>query len=96
MLIMVEEYGSFVWDSRKERINVRKHQVDFITAAKAFEDPGRKIFTDSKHSEHEERYFCIGRVNNKIVTVRFTYRCGKIRIIGAGYWRKGMRYYEEA
>ena len=92
---MLKESGKFVWDPRKERVNIHKHRIDFITAAKAFEDPERKIFTDSKHSEHEERYFCIGKVGNKIVTVRFTYRAGKVRIIGAGYWRKGIKYYEK-
>lgn len=30
-----------------------------------------------------------------IMTVRFTYRNNKIRIIGAGYWRKGKKLYEE-
>jgi hypothetical protein len=28
------------------------------------------------------------------MTVRFTYRDDKIRIIGAGYWRKGKQIYE--
>ena len=28
------------------------------------------------------------------MTVRFTYRASTIRIIGAGYWRKGKRVYE--
>jgi hypothetical protein len=42
-----------------------------------------------------KRYFCIGRVGNRIMTVRFSCRNGKIRIYGAGYWRKGRRYYEE-
>ena len=70
---MFKEHGNFVWDSRKERVNIHKHRIDFSTAARAFEDPRRKIFTDSKHSENEERCFCIGKVNNKIVTVRFMY-----------------------
>jgi uncharacterized DUF497 family protein len=92
---MFTEHGSFVWDPRKERINIRKHRIDFTTAARAFADPKRKIFVDSRHSECEERYFCIGMVNKKIMTVRFTYRGGKIRIIGAGFWRRGRRYYEK-
>lgn len=92
---MQKEYGGFIWDPRKERINVRKHGVDFIVAARVFKDPNRKIFTDSAHSVKEERYFCIGKVGRKIITVRFMYRDGKIRIFGAGYWRKGKRYYEE-
>ena len=29
-----------------------------------------------------------------ILTVRFTYRAGVIRIIVAGYWRKGKQIYE--
>lgn len=93
---MFEEHNSFVWDPRKEKINIIKHRIDFNTAAYAFDDPKRKIFADLWHSEHEQRYFCIGKVSNKIVTVRFTRRGNKIRIIGAGYWRKGRRYYEEA
>lgn len=92
---MHKEYGDFLWDSRKEEVNIRKHGINFITAANAFMDPKRKIFIDSKHSETEERHFCIGKAGNKIITVRFTYRSGKIRIIGAGYWRKGRIYYEE-
>ncbi len=88
------ESGSFVWDSEKELENIQKHRVDFITACKVFKDSKRKIYIDSKHSMEEERFFCIGRVGNKILTVRFTYRSHKIRIFGAGYWRKGELYYE--
>lgn len=85
----------FVWDFEKELTNVYKHGVTFATAAKAFKDPKRKIYIDSKHSKKEERFFCIGKVEGKILTVRFTYRQEKIRIIGAGYWRKGEQYYEQ-
>lgn len=92
---MERDIGSFIWDPRKEAINIRKHGIDFTIAAKVFKDVNRKIFTDSKHSEKEPRYFCIGKVGNKIITVRFTYQGGKIRLYGAGYWRKGKRYYEK-
>ena len=87
--------GDFVWDAEKELMNIQKHGVDFYSAAKVFKDPKRKIYTDIKHSKHEERLFCIGKVENKVLTVRFMYRQGKIRIFGAGYWRKGVKYYEE-
>ena len=76
-------------------MNIQKHGVNFHMAARAFLDPDRKILTDSRHSQKEERYFCIGKVEGKILTVRFVYRDGKIRIIGAGYWRKGAYYYEK-
>ncbi len=92
---MKDKHTDFTWDPLKEMLNLRKHGIDFVTAAEAFKDPDRKLFIDSKHSGIEPRYFCVGRVKNRILTVRFTYRAGKIRIIGAGYWRKGARYYEK-
>ena len=44
---------------------------------------------------NEDRFFCIGRVADGILTARFTYRRDVIRIIGAGYWRKDKRLYEK-
>ena len=87
-------FGLFVWNALKEQENAAKHGVHFIAASKAFEDPNIKIFVDSKHSEQEERFFAIGKVEEGILTVRFTYRGGEIRILGAGYWRNGRRLYE--
>lgn len=87
--------GSFVWDESKELANIEKHGVDFLTASRAFKDPRRKIYIDSKHTEEEERFFCIGKVEGRILTVRFVYRHGKIRVFGAGLWRKGKWYYEK-
>ena len=85
---------SFIWDPRKEFLNIYKHRVNFVTATRVFNDPNRKIYTDSKHSDTEERFFCVGKVGNRVLTVRFVYKSDKIRIIGAGYWRKGVRIYE--
>ena len=92
---MDRDYGSFVWNSEKERINIAKHGVDFVTAAKVFKDPRRKIYIDSRHGREEERFFCIGKVEGRILTVRFISRHNKIRIFGAGYWRRGKEYYEK-
>lgn len=85
----------FTWDLRKEFVNIHKHGIDFITAAKAFKDPKRVIFGDSLHGKGEDRFFCIGKVGKRVLTVRFVYREGNIRIFGAGTWRKGKRYYEK-
>jgi len=87
--------SSFIWDPERERENIKKHGIDFVTASKVFKDSKRRIYKDSKHSAKEHRLFCIGRVDGKILTVRFVYREGKIRIFGAGFWRKGKKYYEE-
>jgi uncharacterized DUF497 family protein len=87
--------SAFTWDLEKELANVEKHGLDFTTASRVFFDPRRKIYVDEKHSRDEERYFCIGRVGTRILTVRFVYRGNTIRILGAGYWRKGSAYYEK-
>jgi uncharacterized DUF497 family protein len=66
-----------------------------VVAQYAFADPDRVIAEDIAHSETEKRYFCFGAVEGGILTVRFTYRGGVIRIFGAGYWRKGKVIYEQ-
>jgi uncharacterized protein len=86
---------SFEWDNAKDRLNLKKHGVEFAVAQRAFLDPKRIIAEDDVHSVLEKRYFCIGEVENEILTVRFTWRDGRIRIFGAGYWRKGKQIYEE-
>lgn len=88
-------HGIFVWSAEKERQNIEKHGVEFDVAAEAFLDPLRIIAVDEKHSREEERRFCIGEVRDRILTVRFTYREGRIRIFGAGYWRAGRSLYEK-
>jgi uncharacterized DUF497 family protein len=88
--------SDFEWDVGKDRINRAKHGVAFELAQHAFLDPRRVIAEDLEHSTGEPRFFCFGLVNDAILTVRFTHRGGKIRIFGAGYWRKGRAIYEKA
>lgn len=85
----------FEWDEEKDRLNIQKHGVSFEEAQSAFLDPKRVIAEDCEHSEVEKRYYCFGAVSAGIMTVRFTYRESKVRIIGAGYWRKGKKIYEK-
>lgn len=85
----------FEWDEEKSRQNLKKHGIPFELAQYAFADPTRIIAEDLSHGAREKRYYCFGRVGEGIVTVRFTYRAGVIRIFGAGYWRKGRKIYEE-
>ncbi len=86
---------SFEWDEGKNTANFKKHGISFFEAQEAFLDSGRVIAEDQDHSQKEKRYFCFGKVNDGILTVRFTYRNDIIRIIGAGYWRKGRKIYEQ-
>ncbi len=84
----------FDWDPDKDAENQRKHGVSFSRAQYAFADPQRVIARDEAHNQTEERFYCFGEVDGGVLTVRFTYRASVIRIIGAGYWRKGKAIYE--
>jgi uncharacterized DUF497 family protein len=86
---------NFEWDEKKNRENIKKHGVSFITAMRVFEDENRVILRDDKHSADEERFFCVGNDGKETITVRFTMRSGVVRIFGAGYWRKGKKGYEK-
>ncbi|MEX2606719.1 MAG: BrnT family toxin [Kiritimatiellia bacterium] len=86
---------SFEWDIEKNVSNQQKHGGSFSLAQFAFADPDRVILEDLGHSDDEQRFFCLGKVAEGILTVRFTHRNGTIRIFGAGYWRKGRKIYEE-
>jgi uncharacterized DUF497 family protein len=87
--------ATFEWDEEKNSENQSKHGVSFIAAQQAFLDPNRIIAEDISHSSEENRYYCMGLVDEGILTVRFTYRGNVIRIYGAGYWRKGRKIYED-
>jgi uncharacterized protein len=87
--------NSFEWNEDKNQSNIEKHGIDFKTAQLAFIDSKRVIAEDLGHSTNEKRYFCFGKVKGGILTVRFTYRSNVIRIIGAGFWKKGKKIYEE-
>ena len=76
--------------------NYEKHGIYFEKAQYAFADQKRVIRFDVKHSNNKEkRYFCFGKIDHKIVTIRFTIRDNNIRIFGAGFWREGKEVYEK-
>jgi uncharacterized DUF497 family protein len=85
----------FEWDEDKNLSNIEKHGVSFEDAMNAFLDPKRKIRLNKKHSTIEMRYYCLGKVDKRVMTVRFLIRGSKVRIIGAGYWREGRKIYEQ-
>ncbi|MFA5865860.1 MAG: BrnT family toxin [Phycisphaerae bacterium] len=87
--------ATFEWDDKKDRQNQMKHGVSFYEAQYAFADHKRVILEDLEHSRFEKRYYCLGAVERGLLTVRFTFRGNVIRIIGAGFWRKGKDIYEK-
>ena len=75
----------FEWDDEKEQINIRKHGLNFETAAKVFADDNRLEFYDEAHSDTEDRYITIGMIDNItfIVMVVYTERGEAVRLISA-------------
>ncbi len=92
---MQTQTADFEWDETKNEENILKHGVSFVEAQHAFSDEQRIILEDVGHSAREQRYFCLGKVHDDILTVRFAWREGTIRIIGAAFWRKGKKRYEK-
>lgn len=87
---------TFEWDVTKARENVAKHGVSFELATRVFDDPQLVLAEDVARSVAEARFFAFGSVGGGILTVRFLVRGDNLRIIGAGYWRKGKAFYEQA
>ena len=88
---------TFEWDENKNQANMTKHGVSFEDAQYVFFDKNRIIRKDIEHSTNtEERFFCFGKTDKGIITVRFTIRKNNIRIFGAGLWREGRGLYEKS
>ena len=80
----------FEWDPQKRRSNVVKHGIDFARALLVFSDPLAVIFESRSH-ESETRQLIVGQVDGRLVTVVFTLREGRIRIVSARRARKSER-----
>ena len=87
----------FEWDLSKEQANTVKHGHTFSEAIEAFQDPQGVQLVDQKHSSKEKRFYWVGKsTSGKILTVWFTRRKTKVRIIGCAEWRKFRSVYYEA
>ncbi len=84
----------FEWDENKRISNLRKHGIDFKDAVKLFFAP--HIIMESNVRDGELRLGAVGKVNDVVVTVIFTLREGRIRIISARRARKNEKeaYYD--
>ena len=87
--------AQFDWDEKKNETNQKMHSLSFQEAQAAFFDANRVIAQEADHSRNEERFYCFGKVEGGVLTVRFTYRGNQIRTIGAGFWRKGKQIYDK-
>jgi hypothetical protein len=75
---------AFEWDERKAASNLQKHDVSFDEAIQAFDDPCRVEEFDVMSAEYrEDRTKLIGFSERRLLTVSFTNRGDRIRIISA-------------
>ena len=81
---------NFEWDDQKAASNLLKHGVSFDEAVSVFGDDRALTFSDTDHSESEDRSRTYG-VSNKqrLLVVVHTERRNGMRIISA---RKATRY----
>jgi uncharacterized DUF497 family protein len=73
----------FEWDERKNTSNFRKHRLSFEEAAAVFEDPQSIEWICSGPEDDEERYMIVGRIGWNIISVVYTERGDKVRMISA-------------
>jgi len=74
----------FVWDKKKNAVNIRKHGVSFSMAAMVFSDPKYNCWYDSEHSSlTEDRWKIIGLSGCDVLIVIYTEHDNYIRIISA-------------
>lgn len=89
----------FEWDDEKAKSNAKKHGgLSFDEAEEVFDDPfAFEVFDEKNSGLYESRYLVVGRIKRQvIVTLVYTPRNGKRRIISARYANKRERgeYYE--
>jgi len=73
----------FEWDDTKAAENVRNHGVSFAQAALAFRDPFAVEWLDLREAYGGERIILLGMTGDQVMTVVYTERAERIRIISA-------------
>ena len=53
----------FTWSEKKNKENIKKHDISFEEAVTIFQNFPLEIFYDTDHSESEDRYIAIGFSN---------------------------------
>ena len=88
-IIIVVEYE---WDDNKNQQNQAKHGIDFYDAIHIFSDSDRTEWLDDRKDYREKRYRMVGLVFGRLLTVIYTLRSGRHRLISA---RRASRHERE-
>lgn len=73
----------FEWDEAKAAENHAKHGVSFERSTEVFNDPFAIERLDDREDYREDRFILIGMAGGVVLTVVYTERNGRIRIISA-------------
>lgn len=77
------ESDEFEWDDAKAEANLRKHKISFRAASRVFDDPLVLIEQDCSEDYGEDRFLAVGLVEGLLMTVAYTERGDRVRIISA-------------
>ncbi len=79
---------TYTWDEEKNRVNIRKHGIDFLDVSAMFQHP-MVTFLDQRQDYGEDRWIGIGILKTLLAVVVFTEpKPDTVRIISA---RKATR-----
>ena len=73
----------FEWDEAKRHSNTAKHGLDFIEVIVAFDDPKAVFFPSANGDAEEPRTLMVAAFEGRLVTIVFTFRGIKARLISA-------------
>jgi uncharacterized protein len=72
----------FEWDEAKRRVNLAKHAIDFVDAKEIWQ--GDVLEVPSSQSHHAEPgHLAYGLMSGRVITVVFTRRGDRLRLISA-------------
>ncbi len=77
----------FEWDEEKRLLNLKRHGIDFERAGQIFD--GRPVITRATLRVGEDRWMTTGHLEGRYVTVIWTWRGERIRLISARRARDG-------
>jgi uncharacterized DUF497 family protein len=84
-MLDLQKITGFEWDEENIRKNWLAHAVHYTECEEAFFQKPLSIYADHEHSTAvESRYQALGRtVGNRLLSIIFTVRGNKIRVISA-------------
>ncbi len=86
----------FDWDAGNQTKSAEKHSVSCDEAEQVFLNNPLKVLSDSGHSKAEPRFHAFGKTDaGRYLTIAFTIRENRLRVISAGPMHKNERKHYE-